>query len=84
MLAVDVDPCAESNPCANNGSCSDEGSGFSCTCLDGFTGETCDVGEMLLYEYKKRVLFVLYDCDIVSVSTVGSPRLYYCVEYRFT
>ena len=44
-VAADVDPCTEINPCANNGSCSGEEIGFSCTCLDGFTGETCDVGK---------------------------------------
>ena len=52
MIVVDVDPCAESNPCANNGLCSDEESGFSCTCLDGFTGDICDVGMVLIVSIK--------------------------------
>ena len=51
MLAVDEDPCAE-NPCANNGSCSEEGSTSFCNCLDGFTGDNCETGEMK-YNIKK-------------------------------
>ncbi|XP_072041414.1 uncharacterized protein [Amphiura filiformis] len=35
-----IDPCA-SSPCLNNGQCSSSGSSFSCRCINGYSGNTC-------------------------------------------
>merc|ERR1719219_1847927 len=37
------DPC-DPDPCQNGATCTDNGGTFSCTCANGFSGNTCDVG----------------------------------------
>ena len=39
-IPYSYDPCVE-EPCANGASCSLSSSGFVCTCVSGYTGETC-------------------------------------------
>ena len=36
--------CA-SMPCMSGATCSEEAAGFSCTCAEDFTGNTCDTGQ---------------------------------------
>ena len=38
---VDFDECA-SDPCENDATCVNERDMFSCACVGGFTGETCE------------------------------------------
>lgn len=42
---ADVDagpsPC-EANPCMNGGTCEVDGTGFACTCVEGYSGTTCE------------------------------------------
>ena len=38
-----VDPC-EAMPCDNGGTCSTDSNGFTCSCMRGFIGDTCDRG----------------------------------------
>lgn len=35
-------PCAK-DPCMNNGKCSNTQTSFECDCIDGFSGDRCDV-----------------------------------------
>ncbi|XP_053401382.1 uncharacterized protein LOC123549404 isoform X2 [Mercenaria mercenaria] len=42
-VVSDVNEC-ESNPCNNGGTCVDGVNKFTCTCVPGFTGETCEEG----------------------------------------
>ena len=44
---ADVDEC-DKNPCHNNGTCENFPGGFRCDCLDGATGDLCEVGEEFL------------------------------------
>ena len=46
FCANDVDHCS-SSPCVNGGTCIEHsnGTGFSCQCIFGYGGETCDQGE---------------------------------------
>lgn len=39
---VQAETCADNNPCTDNGTCVEGDSGLSCTCDDGFAGDTCD------------------------------------------
>ena len=38
-----IDECS-SNPCENNGTCADDIGGYTCTCLAGYTGSSCESG----------------------------------------
>jgi len=42
------DPC-EPNPCSNGGTCTSNGDAFTCTCPNGFGGETCSDGEKIFF-----------------------------------
>lgn len=46
VFAVDSNPC-QTNPCLHGGSCLQEGDGYSCYCPQGFSGESCEIGESL-------------------------------------
>ena len=39
-------PCFP-NPCENRGTCSVDGASYTCTCLEGFTGDNCETQGML-------------------------------------
>jgi hypothetical protein len=41
MLFSDTNECA-SNPCKNGGNCTDGIDSYTCSCVKGFTGTTCD------------------------------------------
>ena len=38
---LDVDECA-SDPCQNGGNCTDGVNGYTCVCVDGYTGDKCE------------------------------------------
>ena len=40
----EIDECL-SSPCDNGGTCTDLLDGYSCTCVDGYTGSHCETGE---------------------------------------
>ena len=44
LFLVDIDDCAD-QPCLNGGTCSDGLNDYTCTCVDGYTGEDCGVGK---------------------------------------
>ena len=43
---ADIDDCLN-EPCKNGGSCFDKVNGFRCTCVAGYTGDTCESGKLL-------------------------------------
>ena len=47
VLVSDIDDCAGS-PCDNGATCVDEVAGYSCNCVTGYTGTTCQTGQCLL------------------------------------
>ena len=42
-ILYSIDVCA-SKPCLHNGECEPKFFGYSCKCLDGFTGSNCEIG----------------------------------------
>ena len=43
MLVAEINPC-DVSPCSNNGSCIPMGPfNYTCQCLDGYAGPTCDL-----------------------------------------
>ena len=43
---TDIDEC-NSSPCLNNGICTDDVNGYTCKCLEGYSGEKCHKGTFL-------------------------------------
>ena len=53
ILPTDIDECA-SDPCENGGTCVDKVNAYTCDCVKGFDGDTCQIS--------KRYLSV---CDVI-------------------
>ena len=47
VLSSDIDECASGNACENGGQCVNTPGSFTCTCADGYTGSTCQSGNVL-------------------------------------
>ena len=47
VIPATIDYCTP-NPCQNGGRCTNGQDSFTCRCLDGFTGITCDQGIQVL------------------------------------
>jgi hypothetical protein len=45
----DKDDC-DPNPCLNGGTCKDGDNSFTCTCVDGFVGDKCEIPGVFLYK----------------------------------
>ena len=43
VTVTDINECG-SNPCLNGGGCTDGTNFYTCTCLDGFMGDNCEIG----------------------------------------
>ena len=41
---TEINEC-DVGPCENNANCTDLLNDFNCSCLPGYTGKTCDIGE---------------------------------------
>ena len=47
-------PCILSQPCENNGNCTnDMVGGYTCSCENGYTGQTCQNGILLFFTTQK-------------------------------
>lgn len=40
---IDINECA-SNPCLNGGTCIDSQASYNCDCIQGLTGNNCQIG----------------------------------------
>ncbi|XP_062576986.1 fibropellin-3-like [Saccostrea cucullata] len=47
FILLDINECA-SNPCYNGGTCHDLRNNFTCSCLDGYYGPVCELGNIIL------------------------------------
>jgi len=43
FLYTDTNEC-NSNPCVNGATCNDEVNAYNCTCIEGYTGNSCETG----------------------------------------
>lgn len=57
MDFVDINECA-GDPCENDGTCNDIINGYYCTCVNGFTGLSCETGIVIISLHLKRLLFL--------------------------
>lgn len=57
MDFVDINECA-CDPCENDGTCNDIINGYYCTCVNGFTGLSCETGIVIISQHLKRLLFL--------------------------
>ena len=50
---ADINECQISRPCLNNGICINTPGSFTCNCQSGYTGEYCQIGNLInsLYIY---------------------------------
>jgi Notch-like protein len=51
FTTIGMDPCSP-NPCQNNGVCTASGSSYVCTCLNGFSGQFCQIRKYLWQVFK--------------------------------
>ena len=54
-LFVDIDECS-TLPCMNGGTCTDGVNAYSCACVAGYSGDTCEIGKC----YITQAFFTLY------------------------
>ena len=45
---ADVNECA-SNPCQNGGTCTDLVNSYTCACVSGYNGTSCEIGKKRVY-----------------------------------
>ena len=62
-LFPDIDECA-SNPCRNGGTCTDGINEFTCACLPGWSGPTCETSNV----YKHSRIFLFSLCRVILAS----------------
>ena len=43
FILLDVDECTE-HPCINNGTCVKYDGSYRCQCIQGWTGQNCEIG----------------------------------------
>lgn len=74
-FATDIDDCA-SHPCKHRGRCQDELSGYTCECVDDFTGVDCETRKLTLSSNLKDCLYTnrfqrLTDANTSLATTTG-------------
>ena len=53
LISIDYDECA-SIPCQNGGRCNNLINMFACDCDAGYTGQTCEIGILVLQLLKEE------------------------------
>jgi len=83
-----VDECS-SNPCENGGTCTDGVNGFTCSCLAGYTGTTCETSKIILPPWVP-VLFMQWStllvngkCHSICAEGMTGWGLFWEIKYFF-
>ena len=59
-------------PCANGGVCLNNFTGFTCQCVDGWQGETCDYRST---DFKRCVGLFLSPLSLISNIFIGNDKI---------
>jgi len=85
---LDVDECS-SNPCENGGTCTDGVNGFTCSCLAGYTGTTCETSKIIFPPWAP-VLFMQWPtllikgkCHSICAEGMTGWGLFWEIKYFF-
>ena len=46
IFSLDINEC-DSSPCQNGGTCNDGINSYTCTCVPGYTGGNCEIGDVI-------------------------------------
>ena len=63
-IFLQIGPC-DINPCQNYGTCTPNGGNFECACHVGFTGTTCESGEICCF-----IFIEIHKVGIIGISVL--------------
>lgn len=73
IFQADKDDCS-SFPCKNNATCTDHVNSYSCMCVTGFTGKTCETGLTTLSSISYYIYLLKWDfrlcCKVALICTL--------------
>lgn len=78
LFLTDIDDCVN-HTCSNNGSCEDDVNSYSCNCPEGYTGDHCETGKLLVLQCFYFICF----SNFHSVYRPLSFTRVYIVKYLF-
>ena len=58
IKSLDINYC-DDNPCLNGATCNDLPTEFTCDCVLGFEGDTCQTGKFI-YRLTKKYIIIIY------------------------
>ena len=79
---LDINEC-DTDPCENGGTCDNTIGSFTCTCVAGYDGATCQNGKKPLQKYVMRRINMIKRQSKLFIICTTIPCDMYCMEKRF-